>query len=181
LSRKPNKAAHHCSFRSLPPLASISYRRVQKGNSTRERKLRKEQRKLNQQKTENNMGCRNREFLNEETSSSSLSEALIFATLCFIGLPVDVHVKDGSVYSGIFHTASVEDEYGMLYMLCSYFHWVLGFLLNWSESFLGFDCSAKLYLGFDVLEELWWAWNLIGDYYVTSFFSPLKVEIKLRN
>ncbi|KAE8125569.1 hypothetical protein FH972_020355 [Carpinus fangiana] len=60
------------------------------------------------------MGCRNREFLNEETSSSSLSEALIFATLCIIGLPVDVHVKDGSVYSGIFHTASVEDEYGIV-------------------------------------------------------------------
>ncbi|XP_059444988.1 polyadenylate-binding protein-interacting protein 4 isoform X1 [Corylus avellana] len=60
------------------------------------------------------MGCRNREFLNEEASSSSLSEALIFATLCIIGLPVDVHVKDGSVYSGIFHTASVEDEYGIV-------------------------------------------------------------------
>lgn len=96
------------------------------------------------------MGCRNREFLNDEASSSALSEALIFATLCIIGLPVDVHVKDGSVYSGIFHTASVENEYGMSCMLCSYFHWVSEFLLNWLESFLGFDCSAKLYLGFVV-------------------------------
>lgn len=60
------------------------------------------------------MGCRKGDFLNDETSSSSLSEALIFATLYIIGLPVDVHVKDGSVYSGIFHTASVEDEYGIV-------------------------------------------------------------------
>lgn len=60
-----------------------------------------------------NMGCRNREFTDDETvSSSSLSEALLFATMCIIGLPVDVHVKDGSVYSGIFYTASVENEYG---------------------------------------------------------------------
>ncbi|BBH01974.1 hypothetical protein Prudu_012400 [Prunus dulcis] len=50
----------------------------------------------------------------ETVSSSSLSEALLFATMCIIGLPVDVHVKDGSVYSGIFYTASVENEYGIV-------------------------------------------------------------------
>ncbi|KAF4358693.1 hypothetical protein F8388_019897 [Cannabis sativa] len=66
------------------------------------------------------MGCRNREFPpndNPSTSSpgsSSLNEALLFATMCIIGLHVDVHVKDGSVYSGIFHTASVENEYGIV-------------------------------------------------------------------
>lgn len=64
------------------------------------------------------MGCRNRDFTDDETvsssSSSSLSEALLFATMCIIGLPVDVHVKDGSVYSGIFYTASVETEYGIV-------------------------------------------------------------------
>ncbi|XP_040987917.1 uncharacterized protein LOC121235639 isoform X4 [Juglans microcarpa x Juglans regia] len=63
------------------------------------------------------MGCRDREFLNDETSyssSPSLSEALILATMCIIGLPVDVHVKDGSVYSGLFHTSSVEDDYGIV-------------------------------------------------------------------
>ncbi|KAI9186430.1 hypothetical protein LWI28_017195 [Acer negundo] len=47
-------------------------------------------------------------------NSSSLSEALLFATMCIIGLPVDVHVKDGSVYSGIFYTASVEKDYGIV-------------------------------------------------------------------
>ncbi|XP_022753139.1 uncharacterized protein LOC111301602 isoform X6 [Durio zibethinus] len=40
-----------------------------------------------------------------------MNEALLFATMCIIGLPVDVHLKDGSVYSGIFYTASVEKEY----------------------------------------------------------------------
>ncbi|XP_050246943.1 polyadenylate-binding protein-interacting protein 4 [Quercus robur] len=62
------------------------------------------------------MGRRNREYINDDTSSSSssLSEALIFATLCIIGLPVDVHVQDGSVYTGIFHTACVEEEYGIV-------------------------------------------------------------------
>lgn len=45
-------------------------------------------------------------------NTSSLSEALLFATMCIIGLPVDVHVKDGSIYSGVFYTASVENGYG---------------------------------------------------------------------
>ncbi|ESR65560.1 SM-ATX domain-containing protein [Citrus sinensis] len=47
-------------------------------------------------------------------NSSSLSEALLFATMCIIGLPVDVYIKDGSVYSGIFYTASVEKDYGIV-------------------------------------------------------------------
>ncbi|KAJ0045706.1 hypothetical protein Pint_04159 [Pistacia integerrima] len=54
------------------------------------------------------MGYKNRTE-QETNNSSSLSEALLFATMCIIGLPVDVHVKDGSVYSGIFYTASVEN------------------------------------------------------------------------
>ncbi|KAK4275862.1 hypothetical protein QN277_018876 [Acacia crassicarpa] len=61
------------------------------------------------------MGCRSREFFsNDSSSSSSLCEALLFATMYIIGLPVDVHVKDGSVYSGIFHTASVDKDYGII-------------------------------------------------------------------
>ncbi|XP_030542951.1 polyadenylate-binding protein-interacting protein 4 [Rhodamnia argentea] len=39
---------------------------------------------------------------------ASLGESLLYATVCIVGLPVDVHVRNGSVYSGIFHTASVE-------------------------------------------------------------------------
>ncbi|XP_061357712.1 uncharacterized protein LOC133302014 isoform X2 [Gastrolobium bilobum] len=66
------------------------------------------------------MGCRSRELFTEDHTSSSSSswasfnEALLFATMCIIGLPVDVHVKDGSVYSGIFHTASVDADYGIV-------------------------------------------------------------------
>ncbi|RDX68137.1 Polyadenylate-binding protein-interacting protein 3 [Mucuna pruriens] len=66
------------------------------------------------------MGCRNMDSFTEDhtcsssSSSSSLSEALLFTTMCIVGLPVDVHVKDGSVYSGIFHTASVHTDYGIV-------------------------------------------------------------------
>lgn len=62
------------------------------------------------------MGCKERD-LSEETStmsSSSLNDALLFTTMCIIGLEVEVQVKDGSVYSGIFHTASVEKDYGVV-------------------------------------------------------------------
>lgn len=51
-----------------------------------------------------------------ETCSSSF-DALLFTTMCMIGLPVEVQVKDGSVYSGIFHTASVDGEYGVYVIL----------------------------------------------------------------
>ncbi|KAI3810041.1 hypothetical protein L1987_19648 [Smallanthus sonchifolius] len=57
------------------------------------------------------MGCRNRE---EDRRSPSSNDALLLATMCLIGLSVDVHIKDGSVYSGIFHTASVHDRYAIV-------------------------------------------------------------------
>lgn len=62
------------------------------------------------------MGYKNRteQETTHSNNSSSLSEALLFATMCIIGLPVDVYVKDGSVYSGIFYTASVEKDYGIV-------------------------------------------------------------------
>ncbi|RZC80422.1 hypothetical protein C5167_042998 [Papaver somniferum] len=62
------------------------------------------------------MGCKERD-LPEGTStmsSSSLNDALLFTTMCIIGLEVEVQVKDGSAYSGIFHTASVEKDYGVV-------------------------------------------------------------------
>ncbi|KAJ4837431.1 hypothetical protein Tsubulata_012764 [Turnera subulata] len=57
------------------------------------------------------MGYKNRA---ETETEACLSEALLFATMCIIGLPVEVHVRDGSVYSGTFHTASVGDDYGIV-------------------------------------------------------------------
>ncbi|XP_019415578.1 PREDICTED: uncharacterized protein LOC109327049 isoform X2 [Lupinus angustifolius] len=59
------------------------------------------------------MGCSKREMLTED-HSESMSDALLFTTICIIGLPVDVHVRDGSVYSGIFHAASVDADYGVV-------------------------------------------------------------------
>ncbi|XP_021755771.1 uncharacterized protein LOC110720972 [Chenopodium quinoa] len=57
-----------------------------------------------------------REFTEDETTTTtaSLSEALLFTTMCIIGLPVEVYTKDGSVFSGIFHTASVDKGYGII-------------------------------------------------------------------
>jgi len=69
------------------------------------------------------MGCRNRDSFAENHSSpscDSLSEALLFTTMCIVGLPVDVHVKDGSVYSGIFHTTSAHADYGPLLLPLSF-------------------------------------------------------------
>lgn len=47
-------------------------------------------------------------------TKTDMNDALLLTTMCLIGLSVDVHIKDGSVYSGIFHTVSVNDPYGML-------------------------------------------------------------------
>ncbi|PPD75551.1 hypothetical protein GOBAR_DD27530 [Gossypium barbadense] len=47
-----------------------------------------------------------------EEENCLMNEALLLATMYILGLPVDVHLRDGSVYSGIFHTAAVEKEFG---------------------------------------------------------------------
>ncbi|KAK9733298.1 hypothetical protein RND81_04G058400 [Saponaria officinalis] len=49
----------------------------------------------------------------EEENRATMSEALLFTTMCIVGLPVEVHIKDGSIFSGIFHTASFDDGYGI--------------------------------------------------------------------
>ncbi|CAN0901039.1 Polyadenylate-binding protein-interacting protein 4 [Linum grandiflorum] len=58
------------------------------------------------------MGCPNR--IETDPADTCASEALLIATLCIIGLPVDVHIRDGSVYSGIFHTAYGDKDYGVV-------------------------------------------------------------------
>ena len=37
---------------------------------------------------------------------------LVYFTTCNIGHQVEVHLKNGSVYSGIFHAANVEKDFG---------------------------------------------------------------------
>ncbi|XP_010433419.1 PREDICTED: uncharacterized protein LOC104717534 [Camelina sativa] len=52
---------------------------------------------------------------NNKSLSSSLKESvLIEATMTIIGLQVHVHVKDGSVFSGIFYTASLDNGFGVV-------------------------------------------------------------------
>ncbi|KAL8255174.1 hypothetical protein R6Q59_033395 [Mikania micrantha] len=63
------------------------------------------------------MGCRNRveeEDGRRSPSPSLVNDALLLTTMCLIGLSVDVQIKDGSVYSGIFHTACVHDSYAIV-------------------------------------------------------------------
>ncbi|GAA0151627.1 hypothetical protein LIER_37319 [Lithospermum erythrorhizon] len=61
------------------------------------------------------MGCKNGGFSDEQNVvSAQLTDSLLFITMYIIGLPVDVHVKDGSVFSGIFYTASVEENYAIV-------------------------------------------------------------------
>ncbi|KFK27089.1 hypothetical protein AALP_AA8G332500 [Arabis alpina] len=48
------------------------------------------------------------------SSSSSLNEALLISTMCIIGLQVHVHIEDGSIFSGIFYTISLDNEFGIV-------------------------------------------------------------------
>ncbi|KAF8082154.1 hypothetical protein N665_0845s0012 [Sinapis alba] len=50
----------------------------------------------------------------DDSSSSPLNDTLFIATMCIIGLQVHVHVKDGSVFSGLFYTASFDNGFGIV-------------------------------------------------------------------
>ncbi|KAK9666333.1 hypothetical protein RND81_14G177900 [Saponaria officinalis] len=41
-------------------------------------------------------------------------DRLVYLTTCLIGLHVDVHVKNGSVYSGIFHATNADKDFGII-------------------------------------------------------------------
>ncbi|XP_058094107.1 uncharacterized protein LOC131240059 isoform X8 [Magnolia sinica] len=67
------------------------------------------------------MGCQKAEVEAKEATvfdsssfSDGVSDALLFTTMCMIGLPVEVQVKDGSICSGIFHTACFQNDYGII-------------------------------------------------------------------
>lgn len=66
------------------------------------------------------MACRKGELReegkirNDAAAAAALGDALLFTTMCIIGMAVDVHAKDGSVYSGTFHTASVDKDYAIV-------------------------------------------------------------------
>ncbi|XP_039130416.1 uncharacterized protein LOC120266830 [Dioscorea cayenensis subsp. rotundata] len=50
----------------------------------------------------------------ERANESSMMPSLLFTTMCLIGLPVEVQVTDGSIFSGVFHTARLELGYGVV-------------------------------------------------------------------
>lgn len=61
------------------------------------------------------MGCRNGEAdTASEMPVTTSGDALLMATICAVGLPVEAHIKDGSIYSGVFHTASLDEGYGIV-------------------------------------------------------------------
>ena len=41
-------------------------------------------------------------------------DRLVYVTMCLIGHQVEVQVKNGSVYSGIFHATDADKDFGML-------------------------------------------------------------------
>ncbi|XP_010501543.1 PREDICTED: polyadenylate-binding protein-interacting protein 4 [Camelina sativa] len=54
-------------------------------------------------------------FNGEAGSLKRLShDRLVYLTTCKIGHHVEVHLKNGSMYSGIFHAADVEKDYGII-------------------------------------------------------------------
>ena len=40
-------------------------------------------------------------------------DRLVYVSTCLVGHHVDVQVKSGSIYSGIFHATSAEKDFGM--------------------------------------------------------------------
>uniref|UniRef100_A0A7N0TW77 Ataxin 2 SM domain-containing protein n=1 Tax=Kalanchoe fedtschenkoi TaxID=63787 RepID=A0A7N0TW77_KALFE len=46
--------------------------------------------------------------------SSAARDRLVFLTSCFIGQRVDVQVKNGSIYTGIFHSTNSEEDFGVI-------------------------------------------------------------------
>ncbi|XP_021319422.1 uncharacterized protein LOC8066819 isoform X2 [Sorghum bicolor] len=49
-----------------------------------------------------------------KAAAPSIAEALLLATVCMVGLPVEVRVRDGSAYAGVLHTACVDAGYGVV-------------------------------------------------------------------
>ncbi|XP_022723210.1 polyadenylate-binding protein-interacting protein 4-like isoform X3 [Durio zibethinus] len=45
---------------------------------------------------------------------SSSRDRLVYLTTCLIGHPVEVHVKSGSIYTGIFHATDAENDFGII-------------------------------------------------------------------
>jgi len=89
---------------------------------------------------------------NNNNNNKSSSSVLIAATMCIIGLQVHVHVKDGSVFSGIFFTASVDNGFGKCF---DWFHMFLSDLV--------FELSYRNLLPIRDLNGIFYYWILLGS------------------
>jgi len=45
-------------------------------------------------------------------------DRLVYLTSCLIGQHVEAQVKNGSIYSGIFHATNTDKDYGMFCYAC---------------------------------------------------------------
>jgi len=59
-------------------------------------------------------------------------DRLVYVTTCLIGHQVEVQLKNGSIYNGIFHVTNTDKDFGMF--CCIYFYWFLSYsrLLFWT-------------------------------------------------
>ena len=111
--------------------------------------------RIEREETREEMVCRNRNLNGEESvDPNSLRDALLFTTMCIIGLPVDVHVKDGSIFTGIFHAARVEDDYGTFAAFHRVFDCCESLVFFFLNHFLGFVNLMRLVYGFCELGEV---------------------------
>lgn len=44
-------------------------------------------------------------------------DRLVYVTTCLVGHQVEVHLKNGSTYSGVFHATNTEKDFGMFYCI----------------------------------------------------------------
>lgn len=57
---------------------------------------------------------------NKSGSDESPShDRLVYLTTCLIGHQVEVQVKNGSIYSGIFHATDTDKDFGMFCLVCA--------------------------------------------------------------
>ncbi|ONK68293.1 uncharacterized protein A4U43_C05F9740 [Asparagus officinalis] len=70
-------------------------------------------------------------------------EYLLYVAICMVGLPVEVQVKDGSLYSGILHTDSFDKNCAP-----SPNSWASNFMWSYDNPFLSDTASAKKAIDF---------------------------------
>jgi len=62
-------------------------------------------------------------------------DRLVYLTSCLIGQHVEAQVKNGSIYSGIFHATNTDKDYGMFRYACV----INSFYIEDSDIFLCFS------------------------------------------